>query len=379
MTDVEGVCDARFARVREVFSESFRVRLALGAAVSVVVGGRTVADLWGGVADAARTRPWQRDTLVNVFSVTKAITSVCLLRLVERGLVDLDAPVARYWPEFAQADKGALRVRWLLDHRAGLPALREPVPNEAIFDWSAMTASLAAEAPWWEPGTRHGYHAITFGWLVGEVIRRVTGDTVGAMIRAEIAGPLGLDLHLGLDEAHDARVAELKSGPRAEGPDPTLFERIMAAPDSMTARAFTNPVALMMPATHASRAWRGAELPAVNAQTNARAVARFFSALTREELLSVDSIARASAQQSSGMDLVLSVPTRFGLGFMLSQPHASFGPNEGAFGHPGAGGSLGFADPSARVGFGYVANRMGSSILVDPRASALIDALYACL
>ena len=219
---IHGHCDPRFQRVKDVFVHSFEDRLALGASVAVTVDGRPVVDLWGGFADGHKTRPWTRDTLVNVFSTTKGLTAMVAHRLVDQGLLDLDAPVARYWPEFAQADKGSIPVAELLDHQAGLPAVRAMLPNEALYDWSAMTSALAAQEPWWRPGTRHGYHAVTYGWLVGEVIRRASGRTVGTIFREELAGPLGLDIHIGFGPEHDERVASLRAGPRPEGP--TLFE-----------------------------------------------------------------------------------------------------------------------------------------------------------
>lgn len=383
---IHGACDDKFARVREVFAESFSHRLALGASLAVTVDGRPVVDLWGGFADGARTRPWRSDTLVNVFSTTKGLAAMVALRLVDDGLLDLDAPVARYWPEFAQADKGAIPVAALLSHRAGLPAVRDVLPNEALYDWSAMTSALAAQAPWWTPGARHGYHAVTYGWLVGEVVRRVAGRTLGRYFREELAGPLDLDAHIGFGPEHDGRCAELRAGPRPD--TPTLFDRIMGDPTSMTARAFANPLSMLMPSNFASRAWRAAELPAVNGHATARALARLYGALACGGTLdgvrvsTPESIGRASAEHSSGRDAVLETETRFGLGFMLSQPgvpDGMFGPNEGAFGHPGAGGSVAFADPKARVGFGYTMNRMGTSILLDPRALSLIDAVYASL
>src|SRR3990172_7356382 len=198
--EVHGVCDSRFAAVRDAFAENFASRGEIGA--------------------AARSRPWQRDTIVNVFSATKGVVTVCALRLADQGLLDIDAPVATYWPEFAQAGKAELPVRYLLSHRAGLPAIREPLPKGSLVQWDTMTAALAAQEPWWEPGTAHGYHVLTFGWLVGEVVRRISGKSPGAYLRDEIAGPLGLDFHIGLEEEHDARTAEVvqASAPRpAEG------------------------------------------------------------------------------------------------------------------------------------------------------------------
>ena len=383
--NIHGAHDPRFDGVRDAFAATFAAPTEIGAALAVTVDGRPVVDLWGGSMDGARTKPWERDTLVTVFSTTKGLSAMCAHRLVDQGLLDLDAPVARYWPEFAAAGKERLLVRSLLDHRAGLPAIRAPLPPAAMFDWDMMTGALAAEAPWWVPDEQHGYHAVTFGWLIGEVVRRVSGKTIGAYFREEIAGPLGLDTHIGMDEANDARCADLRPGPRPSGGEETLFDRIIREPESMTAKAFINPMTMLMPGALASRAWRGAEVPAVNGHTTARSLARLYGALASggalegARVLSPESIARCHGERSSGMDAILGVSTRFSLGFMLSQPGASFGPNATSFGHPGAGGSLGFADPVARVGFGYVMNRMGTEILVDPRALALIDAVYACL
>lgn len=369
---IKGHCDARFSRVRDVFTESFDDRLALGAAVAITIDGAPVVDLWGGFADGKRTRAWERDTLMNVFSVTKGFTAMCAHRLVDQGLLDLESPVERYWPEFT--DKRAITVASLLSHRAGLPGIREPLPSEALYDWNRMTSAFAAERPWWEPNTKHGYHAVSFGWLVGEVIRRVANKTVAQYFREDVAR--GLDVHIGVDAADDARCAELRSGPRPQSPEPTIVERIMAAPDSMVALAFVNPFVAIPHAT-TTREWRAAELPAMNGHANARSIAELYGTLDR--VLSSESIARASTEHARGVDAVLDVPTRFGLGFMLSQPEASFGPGARTFGHPGMGGSLGFYDPGARIGFGYVANRMGSATLLDPRATALVEALYAAL
>ena len=382
---IEGECDPRFSRVREAFAENFEAGRELGAAVAVTINGRKVVDLWGGHTDKARERPWKTDTLVNVYSTTKGWTSICAHRLVDEGKLDLDAPVAHYWPEFAQRGKERIAVRSLLDHRAGLPAIRQTLPPEALFDWGTMTTALAAEEPWWEPDTQHGYHAVTFGWLVGEVLRRAAGVTVGTYFRDAIARPLGLDAHIGLAEVDDARCADLRPAPRSEAAGPSLLERIMAAPDSMTAKAFTNPISMVLPGTVGSRAWRGAELPSVNGHATARALARLYGALAcggaqdGVRVLSPESIARCHTERSRGVDAVLGVPTRFGLGFMLSQEGEAFGPGARAFGHTGAGGSVAFADPDGHVGFGYVMNRMGTTILIDPRAARLIDAVYACL
>jgi CubicO group peptidase (beta-lactamase class C family) len=382
---VEGICDRGFERVREAFAENFAQRGDVGAAVAVTIEGRPVIDLWGGYADKLRTRPWTRDTIVNVYSATKGIAATCLNRLADQGRVDLDAPVARYWPEFAQAGKERIPVRWLLSHRAGLPAVSKPLPHDALMQWDVITAALAELEPWWEPGTRHGYHALTFGYLVGEVVRRVDGRTIGAYCREEIGRPLQLDMHIGLDARDDVRCAEMIAPmppvPGAPHPVPTT------APDanSMAAKAMNNPAGSMRISTVNSRAWRGAEIPAANGHTNARALARLYGALARGgeldgvRVLSPAQIERCHAIESDGIDAVVGVPMRFGLGYRITQPAAQYGPNPHTFGHTGAGGSLGFADPDGKIGFAYTMNQMGSHILIDPRVTALLEALYGSL
>jgi CubicO group peptidase (beta-lactamase class C family) len=389
-TRIEGECAERFRPVREAFEANFQRRNEVGAAVAVLHRGRPVVDLWGGWADQARSRPWQRDTIVNIYSCTKALTAFCAHQLVERGRLDLDAPVADYWPEFAQRGKARIPVRWLLSHRAGLAAVRELLPMEALYDWDAMTTALAAEEPWWEPGSAHGYHTLTFGWLVGEVVRRIDGRSLGTYCREEIAQPLGLDLHIGLPDAEHARVGELSdlaTVPMDElPPDAISFGRIILAdPEGIAARSFLNPPSTALGPN--TPQWRRAEIPGANGHSGARDLARVYGALARggdldgAHVLDRASIERLRTEQSHGPDGVLQVTTRFGLGVMLTQDRAGarFGPNPSSFGHPGAGGALGFADPEAGIGFGYTPNRLGPHIVVDPRATALIDALYACL
>jgi CubicO group peptidase (beta-lactamase class C family) len=382
---IDGNCDPRFAPVRAAFADNFESRGDVGAAVAVTIDGKPVVDLWGGYADKARTRPWTRDTIVNVYSATKGVTATCLNRLVDQGRVDLDAPVARYWPEFAQAGKDRLPVRWLLSHRAGLPAVRKPLPPDALLRWDVMTTALAEQEPWWEPGTKHGYHALTFGHLVGEVVHRVSGKSVGAYCREEIAGPLGLDFHIGLEAREDSRCAEVIAAP---APPPGQHNPLADAakdPQSITAKAVNNPPGALKLDTINSRAWRGAEIPAANGHTNARALSRFYGALARGgeldgvRILSPEQIQRCRTQESDGIDAVLSVPMRFGLGYRLTQPAAKYGPNPHSFGHTGAGGSLGFADPDAKLGFAYTMNQMGSQLLLDPRVAALLEAIYSAI
>ena len=382
--EVHGRCDARFARGKSAFEENFRTRDEVGAAVALALEGELVVDLHAGHLDPARTRPWQRDTLVNVYSTTKGVTALAAHRLVDEGRLDLEAPVAKYWPEFAQAGKAALPVRLLLSHRAGLPAVRKLLPNEALYDWNAMVEALAAESPWWEPGSAHGYHAVTFGWLVGEVVRRIAGKSLGTYVRDTFAQPLGLDFHVGLAEPEHARVGDILQPP---APDPCgeaaqLFARALAEPEGVTARAFMNPPSMALGPNLA--AWRSAEIPGANGHGTARALATLYGRAALGDaggVISREAISRCRGEQSRGADLVLGVRTRFGLGFMLHQDSHEGGRclGAGAFGHPGAGGSLAFADPEQRLGFGYVMNRMGPRILLDDRAITLVEAVNGSL
>jgi CubicO group peptidase (beta-lactamase class C family) len=394
VAQIQGQCDSRFTVVREAFAENFAKRAEVGAAVSVYADGKPVVDLWGGYTNAARTRPWEQNTLVSVASTTKGMVALCAHMLVERGLLDLDAPVARYWPEFSQADKAHIPVRWLLSHRAGLPAIRRDLPAESLYDWHAFTAALAETAPWWTPGRQHGYHARTFGYLVGEVIRRISGTSVGQFLRAEVTGPLGADFFIGLPGAEDARAAEiLPDLPPLPG-DETIWDVIRRDPSSMAARAFSNPPG--GPEIRNTRAWRAAEIPASNGHTTARALARIYGALAdggtldAVHLLDPATIDAAILEQSYGPDAVLPFATRFGLGFMLTMPRQErtiwapvppFGPNPRAFGHQGAGGSVGFADLDGRLGFGYVMNQFQTGTAQNPdlRWVSLVEATYTAL
>jgi CubicO group peptidase (beta-lactamase class C family) len=384
--NIEGNCDSGFHAVEEAFRRNFDAHGEVGASISIVVDGETVVDLWGGHIDAVRRRPWERDTIVNVWSTTKGIVSTCAHRVVDQGLLDLDAPVAKYWAEFAQAGKAEIPVRYLLSHRAGLPAIREPLPPGSAFKWEVMTEALAKETPWWEPGTKHGYHAFTWGWLVGEVIRRVSGKSVGTYWREEIAEPLGLDFHIGLGPEHDSRTAEIIPADPPPPGETNFVMEMLRDPQSMSFRVLANPPDLFAPGVVNSRDWRAAEIPAANGHSNARAVARLYGALARGgeldgvRVLSTEAIERGTVEQARGPDEVMRLNLRPALGFVLTSPDARLGPNPRAFGHSGAGGSLGFADPDAKVGFGYAMNRMlQENTLTDPRWAPLIDAVYASL
>ncbi|MET8409646.1 serine hydrolase domain-containing protein [Streptomyces sp. NPDC005195] len=382
--DVRGHCDARFTAVRTAFEENFRDRGELGAAVTVMLGGETVVDLWGGWADAAGTRPWERETLVNVWSTSKGPTALCAHILADRGLLDLDAPVAAYWPEFAAAGKEAVLVRHLLSHRAGLAGLREPHTFEQLCDWELTVGRLAAQEPWWEPGTRSGYHALTFGHLVGEVVRRVSGLLPGAFLEREVTGPLGIDFTVGLPEKEVGRVAELVHPPAASSSEQAaVFAQLAPA----AVAALTNP---LVGAAEANTArWRAAEIPAANGHGTARAIAALYGIFAgrgshgSRQVLSPEAAERVREGQGSCRDLVLGAgfehETQAGLGLWLSGANASYGPNPRAFGHDGFGGSCGLADPEAALSLGYVMNRMGPHIADDPRKMALVDALYSAL
>ena len=353
---IEGHCDPRFRRVREVF-EAKLARDEVGAAIAFTLDGDPVVDLWGGWKDRDRTEPWARDTIVNTYSTTKGMTALVAARLVEQGRLDLDAPVASLWPEFAAQGKQDVPVRWLLTHEAGLAGVREKLPSETLYDWDAMCAALAATEPWWTPGEKHGYHAVTFGFLVGEVIRRAGGRTVGELFRDDVARPLGADYHIGLPPSEHSRVSDLigglvppktdaktasgKPAVRIKGPLAD-FMRDMTDPSSLVGAAFNNP--WIPSGAHNTRAWREAEIPAANGHGEARALARIYGALAcggevdGVRLLEPETIERVRTEQVSGPDAVLAgMPTRFGLGYMLRSDFMPFTPNASAFGHPGAG------------------------------------------
>jgi len=385
--EVHGTCDSRFAKVKDAFARNFDDHDEVGASVAVMIDGEQVVDLWAGHADAARTQLWQRDTIANTFSSSKGIVATCIARLIGEEKLDVDKPVAAYWPEFAQAGKENISVRLLLSHRAGLPAVSDVLPMGSIFDWTTVTDALAKQKPWWEPGTKHGYHAVTFGYLAGELIRRVVGRSVGTYFREEIAEPLGIDFHIGLLEEHDPRVADIIPPPvSATAGDNALGEALLD-PTSMTFKAFLLSPDMMMPNLMNTRQWRAAEIPAANGHGNARALARLYAALARGgeldgvRVATSEAIERVSREEASGDDaVVLVMPMRVGLGFQLSIADWQLGPNPRSFGHGGFGGSIGFADPDARIGFGYLMNKMTFSAgRVDPRWQKLAAALYESL
>lgn len=379
---IQGYFDLRFEAVRDTFSELFARTRQRGAALCVQVGGETVLDLWAGVADESGEQVWQSDTLVNLFSCTKTFTAVAALQLVAEGRLDLDSPIAEHWPEFACNGKQSVTLRQLLCHRAGLPAIRQPLPEQALYDWARMSEALAAEQPWWTPGEAQGYAAITFGWLLGELIRRVDGREAGRAIVARSAEPLGLDFHLGLADEALARVSHL-SRQRNEFGDAAaqrLYKAMIGDQHSVTARAFNNPPGILNSGNKPE--WRRMVQPAANGHGNARTLAGFYAGLLQGRLLDEGLLREMTREHSRGEDRVLLAQTRFALGCWLDQPeqaNATFGMGPKAFGHPGAGGCVGFADPERELAFGFVTNTLGPYVLMDPRAQVLARSVRQCL
>ncbi|MEU0247218.1 serine hydrolase domain-containing protein [Streptomyces sp. NPDC006235] len=384
--DVHGTVAEGFEPVRDAFVRNFAELGERGAAVAVYRDGRRVVDLWAGTRDVDGTDPWERGTAQVVRSATKGVAAAVLLLLHQRGHLDLDAPVGHYWPEFKARGKERVLVRHVLNHRAGLPVLDRPLTPEEALDPLRGPEAVAAQAPVWEPGTDHGYHALTYGWLLDELVRRVTGQGAGAWLASQITGPLGLDLWLGLPDAEAGRVGRVG---RVEGPEPagglrTRPKRSVTAayedPASLTRRAFA---AITPFPDQNAPAYRAAALPATNAIATADALARFYATLIGDtagaaRLFTPETVELARAEESAGADRVLVVGTRFGLGYML---HSSASPflTPGSFGHPGRGGALGFADPDTGIAFGYVTNGFRKTVTADPRAQGLVRAVRGAL
>jgi CubicO group peptidase (beta-lactamase class C family) len=374
--EIFGTCDDRFTAVRDVFTANFKNGLEVGASVAVTVDGRPVVDLWGGEA-VQGSRTWQRDTIVNVYSTTKTMAATSILVAVDRGLVDLDAPVASYWPEFSQNGKESVLVRHVMSHSAGLSGFDPPIKDKSqLYDWDAVVAGLAEQKPWWTPGEGSGYHAVTQGFLQGEIIRRVTGKSIGTFFREEIAEPLGADFHIGLDEIHDSRVGDLV-------PPSASLASAATNPDSIAVRTMgscnldgTEP---------ATEGWRRAEIPAAGGIGNARSVARVHSMLAcggevdGVRLLQERTVARILEEQTNGTDKVLGVPVRFGMGFGLTDKNFPLSPNERAFFWGGWGGSIAVIDLDARVSIAYVMNRMEANLMGDVRGGSLVLTAFGCL
>ena len=373
--EVQGTCDERFAPVREAFQANFDAGLDVGASVAVVLEGEPVVDLWGGTIDDAGT-PWESDTIVNVWSTTKTMTALCALLLADRGELDLHAPVAQYWPEFKANGKESIEVRHLLGHTAGLSGFAEAMKPEDFEDWERCTTVLAEQAPWWEPGTASGYHAITQGWLVGEVVKRVSGKSLGTFFRDELADPLGADFHIGLAAEHDARVAKVI-------PPTTPMEVDGMDPDSVAFRTLGSPP--MTADVCWSEGWRRAEVPAAGGHGNARSVARVQSVVSnRGEIegrryISEPGLEVIFEEQARGTDLVLGVPLSLGMGYGINSEFLPVSPNPRTCFWGGWGGSIVVNDLDARMTVAYVMNRMGEGTTGDERGGGLVMAAYGAL
>ncbi len=373
---IAGRCDPRFDEVREQFARNFVERGEVGEGLCVLVDGEPVIDLVGGWADADRTRLWRTDTLVDVYSVGKAVVALLALQLVDEGRIALDDPVASVWPEFAAGGKESATIRHALCHRAGVPAIRIPLTNADLWEWDTMTAALAATEPWWEPGTQHAYHTNTYGHLIGGIIHRVTGELPGTRLQS-VAEPLGADIWCGLPEVEQARCAEviwaLGEMPPLPDPDTLLGDA------RMTQLSYFNPPGYSSMGVVNTPQWRATQIPSTNSHATAAGIARIYQGLLEPgRLLSEALLSEATSPQSVGYCPILGEEVTFGLGFKPTTERRPFGPNPASFGHFGTGGALGFADPDATVAFGYAMNhvipRWQSS-----RNRSLMDALYRCL
>lgn len=392
----EGLCKPGFERVAEAFRKNFDTRGEIGASVCLTVGGETVVDLWGGTADPKTGAPWNKDTVSIVFSCTKGATAICVHVLASRGRLDIDAPVSELWPEFARHGKERVTTRMMLDHSSAVPALREKVKDTGPYEWDYMTARLAEEEPFWEPGTRNGYHGLTFGWSVGEMVRRASGKSLGTFFRDEVAQPLGLDFWIGLPEEIEPRVSPMIGYVYTPDQSKTPFMTDLVTKGSLASLFFFNVGSFVVPRGANTRAGHAAEIGAANGVTNARGLAGMYAPLANGggKLVDGKTLARmGEVSMATHDDATLRIPTRFALGFMKSMDNRRrsvgaklFGPDvdsvimgSAAFGHVGAGGSLGFADPAAGLSFGYTMNRMGPGLLMNERGQALIDAAYLAL
>jgi len=387
---VDGSCASRFTAVRDAFRINFTEDGEWGAAACVMLNGQTILDIWGGYTDWAQTAPWQRDQLVNAYSTGKGLAAMLALNAIDRGEIDLETPVARVWPEFAVAGKSDITLRVLLAHRAGLPAVRPLLQPEDKYHWDLMCRTLANEKPYWTPDSGHGYHVNTFGYLVGETLRRVTGLGIGELLQTRIAGPVEADYYWGVPAAEHHRIAPLLENDERE---PSLDNRQQwqaAFPptgdtehDEMIWRTYFNPPGLSGHGAVDTLDWRNAVIPSTNGHGNARALARLYDCFVRSgqfrPAFVSDSLRdEATRIHSDGDDIVLGFPSRFGLGFQLPLPNKPVGPNPMSFGHAGYGGSLGWADPDLKLAMGYVTNKPAPRFQLS-RALRVLNTVYDCL
>jgi CubicO group peptidase (beta-lactamase class C family) len=387
-TTIHGFCDAAFERVRAEFTANFQDRGEVGASLAIFLDGKLMVDLWGGIADTATGRLWEEDTMAVVFSATKGMAATCLHMLADRGLLDFDEPVARYWPEFAANGKAGITVAMALSHQAGLPLFQANLPVGVFNGFDLLVERLAAEAPVWEPGTTHGYHAVTIGLIEGELVRRITGRTIGAFLRDEVAGPLGADIWIGLPESEEHRVATLYLG--APDPQSPLQQKLASDPHWIGRKLASNTGDDLTYVNDRIR--HAAEIPASGGIASARGLARLYAPLSRDGAVDDVRLLRPSSlhvmrevRSASDCDQILRIPTTFTLGFSKSWGSRRLGLGQhvilgrDAFGTPGLGGSIGFADSDARMSFGYVMNKHGSGVGLNDRGQTLIDAAYQSL
>ena len=376
MSDIAGVCDPKFSEARDILAASIDSGNDVGASFAVTIGGEMVVDIWGGHLDETASTPWQEDTIVNVYSTTKTMSFLCALVLADRGQLDFDRNVADYWPEFAQNGKEQVKVWHLMNHAAGLSGMNDLMSAEDMYDWDKMVALLAAQAPWWEPGSASGYHAITQGYLIGEVVRRITGKTLGTYFQEEIAGPVGADFFIGVPPSEFHRISRLIPVGQGTAPDG-------GDPESIAARTFRSPFA---GAEHSwTDGWRRAEIPAINGHGNARSVAKLQAPLACKgsafgvDLMSAETATSVMTPRISGTDLVLGVPLSFGLGFGLVSELMPLSSNKNACFWGGWGGSSILVDQDARMSVAFVMNKMHDGVMGDLRSLALLQAVYKAL
>jgi CubicO group peptidase (beta-lactamase class C family) len=373
--EIKGFCDERFFKAKYAFEKNFNLGLEVGASFAVSLNGELVVDIWGGFSDSARTKLWERDTIVNVFSTTKIMTALCIHLLIDKGLIDVEAPVSKYWPEFAQANKEDVLVKHLLSHSAGLPGFDEEIPVEALYDWDRIINLLSAQKPWWKPGTKIGYHMTTFGYLLGELVRRITGRTLGTYFRENIANPLNIDFHIGLSEKYDLRVADIIVPEKVFSKWQVILAKLLL---KKTVKVFYNPD--IEKVNFNERAWRSAEIPSGNGHGNARSIAKVGSILAcggmydKKKILSKSTVEEVIEPQISGRDVIrMYHPAKFGLGLGLLDDKFYLGPR--SFGWGGAGGSLCVMDLEKKLSMGYAMNKMHMKG-EDPRTGPIFKAVW---
>jgi len=373
--EIQGYCDERFISAKLAFEKNFDLGLEVGASFAVSLNGELVIDIWGGFSDSAKTKPWKKDTIVNVFSTTKIITALCIHLLVDKGLIDVEAPVADYWPDFAQAGKERVLVKHLLSHSAGLPGFDKEIPYEALYDWDRIITLLEAQKPWWKPGTKIGYHMTTFGYLLGELVRRVTGKTLGKFFKENITNPLDIDFHIGLSEDFDSRVADIIVPQKVFAKWQIMLTKLLLR---KTVKVYYNPDLEIVDFN--SRAWRSAEIPSGNGHGNARSIAKVGSILAcgglynKSKILARTTVEKAIEPQISGRDVIMIYrPAKFGLGIGLVDDKFYLGPR--SFGWGGAGGSLCVMDLEKKLSIGYAMNKMHMRG-EDPRTGPIFKAVW---